>query len=232
MRVCFYFFMRYNSHDMKLESNGILIDLRPIGERDSIARVFTSEFGVMCGVMRAAQIARKNKPLVGQVGCATWNARLDSQLGTFHWESEKNLAVELMRSQKLLAMMNSAFALITVLLPEREQYPTLYSATVDLMRNLGVGKNVDAYLEWETELLRDLGYGLDLSSCAACGTRDNLVYVSPRTGRAVCAKCGAPYDDKMYRLPLNLDITRLFIERICMAQGTDLPIARKRLISE
>ena len=53
---------------MKLESNGILIDLRPFGERDMVARIFTADFGVLCGMMRGAQIARKNKPLIGQIG--------------------------------------------------------------------------------------------------------------------------------------------------------------------
>ena len=60
---------------MKLESNGILIDLRPFGERDMVARIFTADFGVLCGMMRGAQIARKNKPLIGQIGAVAWNAR-------------------------------------------------------------------------------------------------------------------------------------------------------------
>ena len=76
---------------MKLESIGILIALRPLGERDSLAHIFTYDYGVIAGMMRGAQVAKKNKPLIGQVGLMTWNARLDSQLGTFHWESEKNL---------------------------------------------------------------------------------------------------------------------------------------------
>lgn len=74
---------------MNLESSGILISLRPLGETDSVARVFTSEYGVLCGMMRGAQRTRKNRPLVGQVGTASWNARLDSQLGVFHWDAEK-----------------------------------------------------------------------------------------------------------------------------------------------
>ena len=70
---------------MKLESNGILIGLRPLNERDAIAHIFTQDYGVVVGVLRGAIVAKKNKPLLGQYGHMVWNARLDSQLGTFHW---------------------------------------------------------------------------------------------------------------------------------------------------
>ncbi len=76
---------------MKLESNGILIGLRPFNERDAIARVFTRDFGVLVGMMRGANVAKKNRPLVGQVGAATWNARLDSHLGIFNYYNNSHL---------------------------------------------------------------------------------------------------------------------------------------------
>ena len=107
---------------MKLESVGILISMRPMGERDSVARIFTRDFGVMCGVLRGAAVARTNRPLVGQIGAAAWNARLASQLGTFHWESSRNMAAPIMMSGVRLALLNSAFDLVATLLPEREAY--------------------------------------------------------------------------------------------------------------
>lgn len=214
---------------MKLESVGILINMRPIGERDSIARIFTPDFGVICGVMRAAQIAKKNRPLVGQFGTMTWNARLDTQLGTFHWEPERNMASALMTSPHALGMMNSAFALVSTMLPERERYPHMYNATIALMDKLSTTNATHAYLDWETKLLREMGYGLNLSACSGCGTHENLEYISPRTGRAVCATCGAPYATRLYKMPLNLDITRKFIEHICMSQGAEIPLARRML---
>lgn len=216
---------------MKLESVGILINIRPIGERDSVARIFTPDFGVICGVMRAAQIAKKNRPLVGQFGTMTWNARLDTQLGTFHWEPEKNMASALMTSPHALGMMNSAFALVSTMLPERERYPHMYNATIALMDKLSTTNATHAYLDWETELLREMGYGLNLSACSGCGTHENLEYISPRTGRAVCATCGAPYANKLYKMPLDLDITRKFIEHICVSQGAEIPLARRLLTS-
>mgnify|MGYP001776425722 CR=1 FL=1 len=214
---------------MKLESNGILIALRPLGERDSIARIFTPDFGLMCGMMRGAQVARKNRPLVGQFGVVAWNARLDSQLGVFHWDAEKNMAAVLMMSHERLGYMNSAFALIAAMVPEREQYRELYNETLDLLLNLTNDNPHDAYLQWEIMLLRELGYALNLNTCSGCGTHADLEYLSPRTGRAVCKNCAVPYIGRLYELPINLDITRAFLERVCVAQGIDLPPARKML---
>jgi len=214
---------------MKLESDGILIGLRPLGERDSIALVFTREFGLMRGVMRAAQIAKKNRPLVGQVGAAAWNARLDSQLGAFHWEAEKNLAAPLMMDRARLGIMNSAFALIGAMLPERECYRMLYSQTHEMLRAVGAGGGAAAYLAWEINLLRELGYALDLSRCSGCGATTDLCYLSPRTGRAVCRECGAPYSDRLYHMPVGLDTTMHFVANACAQQGIDIPAARKYL---
>ena len=213
---------------MQIESVGILINIQPFSERDAIAHIFTRDNGVLVGLLKAANVARKNKPLVGQVGAVSWNARLDSQLGVFHWESEKNLAVPLMMNNDLLKIMNSVFALIYTLIPERESYENLYGRTVDFLQNLvGAQNPFDLYLNWEIGLLKDLGYALDLTRCSGCGKSSDLVYLSPKTGRAVCADCGAPYEDKLYKLPLSLSITKRFIVGICNMQNVDVPTARK-----
>ena len=80
---------------MKLESTGILISLRAFNERDAIAQIFSQDFGVVVGMLRGANIAKKNKPLLGQYGHMVWNARLDSQLGAFHWEAERNMSASI-----------------------------------------------------------------------------------------------------------------------------------------
>ena len=121
---------------MKLESNGILIGLRPFNERDAIAQIFSQDFGVVVGMLRGANIAKKNKPLLGQYGHMVWNARLDSQLGTMHWDIEKNLSVALLMSPDKLSCMNAGFELLVTLLPERQAYQELYEETIRLMFGL------------------------------------------------------------------------------------------------
>ena len=215
---------------MKLETVGILIDIKPLSERDSLARIFTRDYGVMIGVMRGAVIAKKNRPLIGQVGAVSWNARLDSQLGVFHWEASRNMAALIMADFSRLAMMNAAFALIGALLPERERYDRLYNQTVEFINILsGCRDVVGEYLGWEINFLREIGYALDLSACAGCGVRTGLDYLSPRTCRAVCAACGAPYADKLYPLPMTLGVSARLIEHVCVAQGASMPAARRML---
>ena len=210
---------------MKLESNGIIISLRPFGERDAVAHIFTENHGVLSGMLRGAGANSKNKPMVGQMGAVVWNARLDSQLGVFHFEAQKNLAIAAMMDSSKLAYMNSMFALIETLLPEREAYPNLYNATLKTLTDI----NADSYLQWELCLLRDLGYALDLSHCSGCGRADNLIYLSPRTGRAVCGDCGEPYVDKLFKLPINLHTTLRFLENVCRQQDVVMPQFRNFL---
>ena len=215
--------------EMKLESDGILIGLRPLNERDSVARIFTRENGMLSGLMRGAVVAKKNKPLVGQVGAASWNARLDSQLGAFHWEASENIGAQLMMNMRSLSFMNSAFALLATLLPEREQFVHLYDSTINMLRNMVAGDSETIYMNWEIGLLRDLGFALDLSHCSGCGRVDNLHYLSPKTGRAVCDDCAAPYINRLYKLPVNLGVTLQFISGACTQMGVDIPMARTLL---
>lgn len=218
----------YNFPQMKIETVGILISLRPFNERDCVARIFTPDNGVLVGMMRGGAVAKKNRPMVGQYGAVSWGARLDSQLGVFHWEVEKNPAGAIMLNSRSLLAMNAAFEILAALLPEREAYPNLYAQTLGLLQRLSVA-DCSAYIEWEIALLRELGYALDLSSCAGCGVDENLAYVSPRTGRAVCDRCAVPYRDKLYKLPLNITVTGLFLESVCVGQGVQFPLGRKML---
>lgn len=212
---------------MKFESDGILIGVKPFGERDVIAKFFSRDCGMLCGMIKAGAKNKKNPPLVGCAGHAVWTARLDSQLGALHWEIGKNLTIKFLSNPESLSFMNSAFALLDVLIPEREIYTQLYDDTFHLLCKLGGNSDKDEYLKWETNLLAHLGYAVDLSHCSGCGGTNNLNFLSPRTARAVCDKCAQPYLDKLYRLPMTLNITMRFLENICAQQGTELPYFRK-----
>ncbi len=213
--------MWHNAH-MKLETDGLIVSIRPFNERDAVAHIFTENYGVLSGMLRGAVVA-KNKPMVGQMGVVVWGARLDSQLGVFHFEAQKNLSLLAMVDANKLKYLNSMFSLIETLLPEREAYTNLYNATLKTLADI----NAESYLQWELNLLRDLGYALDLSKCSGCGRADNLIYLSPRTGRAVCGTCGAPYKDKLFRLPINLQTTLRFLESVC--RGLDVAVPDYRI---
>ena len=202
---------------MNLESAGIIIELRPFGDHDFIGRVFTDGHGVLCGIFKAGRIA-KTKPLVGQMGRVAWTARLDDQLGAFHFENEKNLVAAFFKDGEKLKYANACFDLLSKLLPEREKYEKLFSETVKMLADPAP----ETYLEWELTLLSELGYGLALDRCGNCGAKDGLEYISPKTGRAICGACGADFKDRLFDMPPDLAATKYFLERI-----QDIPAARK-----
>lgn len=217
---------------MTLESVGILIALRPFDERNIVAHIFTREHGIIAGMIRGGITARINKPLVGQIGNMSWNARLDSALGVFHWEPEKNLAAPVMANANALQYMNAAFDLICAMLPERENYANMYDATLNMLTALPLTDPNDAYLNWEIKLIGALGYAFDLTHCSGCGRTENLHYISPKTARAVCDDCAAPYISRLYKMPLGLDTTFAFLAKICNDMGAKLPISRKMLMTQ
>ncbi|MGB3313088.1 MAG: DNA repair protein RecO, partial [Albidovulum sp.] len=134
----------------------------------------------------------------------TWRGRLEDHLGTF--------AVEPLRSRTgvlgdrlALAGLNAVCALLRFALPEREAHPEIYAATIVLLDALGQDPDwVLIYLRWELMLLEELGYGLDLSRCAVTGTRDDLAYVSPKSGRAVARDAAGEWADRLLPLPVCL----------------------------
>lgn len=88
------------------------------------------------------------------------------------------------------------------LLPERHAYPRLFNALTVVLDHLEASDAAAALLvRFELEVLRDLGIGLDLSSCAATGSNEDLAYVSPKSARAVCREAGTPYHDRLLPLP-------------------------------
>lgn len=214
---------------MKLESSGILLQIKKFAEHDAILHVFTYDYGLVVGLLHGGGKSGKKVPLIGQVGQISWNARLETQLGVLHWEAEQNLAVPVMQNTTLLSIFNSVIDLLLVLLPEREKNMILYNATFDLLNSIAdktFDMALELYLQWELVLLYSVGYALDLTHCAGCDTTMNLCYLSPKTGHAVCSNCAKPYVDKLYKLPVNLMMTLNFLEIVCAQQDISVPASR------
>jgi DNA repair protein RecO (recombination protein O) len=110
-----------------------------------------------------------------------------------------------MADRAALATLGAMAALIAATLPERAAHPALYARSLDLLGALGTAPDWPArYAAWELALLAELGFGLDLSRCAAPGTTEDLAWVSPKTGRAVSRSAGAPWADRLLPLPAFL----------------------------
>ena len=235
---------------MDWSAQGFVISVRPHGETSAIVNVFTREQGRHAGLVRGGR-SRRMRPILqaGNRVHIDWQARLSEHLGHFVIEAVDARAAIIMQDRRALAALNSISALLMEALPEREVHHGLFQVYEILLDNMDDEAVWPAlYVRFEVALLQALGYGLDLDSCAATGSKDNLTHVSPRSGRAVCEEAAQPYIDKLYRLPgfLNgnaqindtdiadgLSLSGYFLEsRIFHAMNKPMPDARIRFVEE
>src|SRR5271165_559940 len=174
---------------MEWEAPGIVLDVRPHGEGDAVATLMTEAHGAHRGLARGG--AARSRAATWQTGNlvqARWVARLSDQLGSLTGELVHPGAALAMDDPLALALLTAACAVAEGALPEREPHPRVFHGLLQFIARLSQGPVMLAELvRWETLLLADLGYGLDLTACAVTGAAVGLAYVSPRTGRAVTA---------------------------------------------
>ena len=235
---------------MEWRGAGILLTVRRHGESSAIIDVFTPDHGRHAGVVRGGT-SRKLAPSLqpgAQLDLA-WRARLEDHIGTFAVEPLRSRAALVMGNRLALAGLNAVTGLLAFCLPERAAYPALYLRTEQLLDLLGQDDVWPlAYLRWEVALLEEMGFGLDLTSCAATGATEGLIYVSPKSGRAVSAEGAGDWADRLLPLPpvlrgegvapdaevaQALRTTGYFLEdRLAPAMGArPLPEARARFVA-
>lgn len=231
------------------QDEAALLATRPFGETSVIIEVFSAAHGRHAGVVRGGA-SRKVAPILqpGAQLSVSWKARLESHLGSFTVEPIRSRAAAAMGDRLALAGLNAVCGLLAMVLPEREAHPPLYDRTIALLDLLGQSDVWPlAYLRWEQALLEEMGFGLDLSACAVRGVNEELVYVSPKSGRAVSRQAAGEWADRMLPLPevlagkgdasnaqivIALGTTGHFIEnRLFRSLGErPMPVARARLI--
>lgn len=188
---------------MDWRDEGFLISARRHGESAAIVEVFTAEHGRHAGVVRGGG-SRRMAPVLQPGGrfSLEWSARLEDHIGTFRVDPIRAQTARIMADPAALAALGSVVALIGAALPERASHPALYARSLDLIEALGGPPDWPVrYALWELALLGELGFGLDLERCAATGGTEDLVYVSPRSGRAVSRAGGADWKERLLPLP-------------------------------
>lgn len=188
---------------MEWRDQGTVLTVRPHGESAAIVELFTAAHGRHAGVVRGGA-GRRMAPVLqpGALLDVTWRARLEEHIGSFTVEPLRGRAAALMSDRAALAGLNAVCALLSFSLPEREPHTGLYDRTETLLDLLAHGDAWPlAYLRWELALLEELGFGLDLNRCAVTGSRDDLVFVSPKTGRAVSRGGAGDWADRLLPLP-------------------------------
>ncbi|MCJ2084011.1 DNA repair protein RecO [Methylobacterium sp. J-090] len=187
---------------MQWTDDGLVLGLRRQGETSVVLELMTAAHGRHLGLVHGGR-SRRMQPVLqpGNRVQATWRARLDDSLGAFAVEPLESVAARLMGSGLALHGISHLASLLR-LLPERDPHPELYAAArilIDHLHDPDIAPPL--MVRFELAILAELGFGLDLSACAATGGNDALIYVSPRSGRAVSASAGEPYRDKLLALP-------------------------------
>ncbi|MGE0501374.1 MAG: DNA repair protein RecO [Rhizobiaceae bacterium] len=190
---------------MEWRDEGIVLGTRKHGETSAILEVMTRGHGRHLGLVRGGR-SRKLQPVLqaGNRVDVLWRARLDEHLGVFQVEPvELNAARLFDRAVSVYALQTLAAHLR--LLPERDPHGGLFEALAVTLQHLeDTASAAELVVRFELMVLEELGFGLDLARCAATGARDNLAFVSPKTGRAVSRDAGEPWADRMLVLPAFL----------------------------
>ena len=232
---------------MQWTGEGLIIGVRRHGETSVIAEVMVVGRGRHLGLVRGGRSAKLAATLQpGNSVQLTWRARLEDHLGTF--------AVELLeaRAANLIASRTRLYACQLLcdhlrLLPERDPHDLLTQLALQALDYEDAGRLAEALAQFELTLLDELGFGLDLSSCAATGTISDLTHVSPKSGRAVSRAAAEPYRDRLLALPGFLKgrgsvqpgdiraafrLTAHFLDmHVWTARGIDRPTVRDALMA-
>ncbi len=187
----------------------LILDVTKFGDSDAIVQLFTPVHGLCRGVVKRGFSPKSRGDLQpATLVQATWKARLAEHMGNVTLEGAHGFAARVMHDPLRLAAVGGVTGLLGSCLAERDPHAELYHGTVDFLKHVAAGVEpliwLTEYVRLEMALLEQSGFGLDLSECAATGSREELVYVSPKSGRAVCRAAGAAYHDRMLALPAFL----------------------------
>jgi DNA repair protein RecO (recombination protein O) len=235
---------------MRSETQAIVCGLRGHGEHGGVVRLMTPDHGLVGAYVRGAR-GKQMRPVLmpGNLVHVRLSARTEAQL--------PQAAVELVHSRGPMlseplpaAAIEWATVLTAAALPEGQPYPPLYEALAGLLDAIEAAPSAvgwgAAMVRYELLLLAELGFGLDLDRCAVSGSNDDLVAVSPKSGRAVSAAEAEPYAGKLLPLPRfvreggqaswkeiadGLDLTGHFLARDVMtSHSRPITEARDRLV--
>jgi len=234
---------------MQWTDDGIVLSTRKHGETSMIVSILTRDHGRHIGLVRGGSGKRARgiyQP--GNAVSSHWKARLPEHLGAYECELTKANAADLLNDPLRLAALSAACAVADAALPEREPHAPVFEGMAILLDSIHAGSSwPSVFVKWELGLLRELGFGLDLSRCAATGRSEELAYVSPKSGRAVSIAAAEPYLDVLLPLPgflltegaagngeevqQGLRLSGYFLSRHVFAHhGNKSPQARERMV--
>jgi len=187
---------------MEWTSEGVIVSVRKYGENSVIIDTLTPTHGRHLGVVRGGASRKMAATLQpGSQVKLEWRARLEEHLGNFRVEQLESRS-DMFDDRLRLAALSSICSIVTFSFPERMPVAELYNSTLNLMDTLNTGGDwKPLYALWELQVLEEMGFGLDLTSCAVTNVTQDLIYVSPKSGRAVSRKAAGEWMERLLPLP-------------------------------
>lgn len=217
---------------MHWSDQAVILSVHKFSEHSAVVKVFSEERGIFAGTVRGA-FSRKNRATyeAGNMVSADWSARLPEHLGTLRCELLQPIPAFFMGELGKLLALQSAAVLIHKCLAERDPHPILYRAFWGLLQEMKFGGPwLESYVKLELTLLQEAGFRLELEHCAVGSHPDNLAYVSPRSGKAVCYKAGEPYKERLLPLPEFLQNDNSMIRLFNHSQNSQYESSENRSI--
>ncbi len=232
---------------MQINDEGIIINKKKYRESSLLITFFSLNHGINSGLVKGVLKKDFGTYEIGNKVYIKSTFRLDDQLWNCRFELIKNNSVNYFDDQNRLNTLLTVCSIIDLSLPRNNPYVVIYNKTVDLIEDLLSDEWVIKYIYWELFLLSELGYGLDLEKCVVSGKKKNLIYISPKSGKAVSEEEGKKYKDKLFKLPKflikrnvkpNEDslkqallLSGFFIDKFLRKNNKKMPFYRKKILT-
>lgn len=188
---------------MHIEDFAIVIELSEFQEKSLIANCFSREHGMIKGFIKSKKSAAQVS--VGSIVKVIYKARLQSHLGSMQIENVQNFASMIAFNRGKICLLQSAIALMSKVVIDMDAHETLFDSLLVFLKALTYEENMllilKQYVLLELEMLASCGYGLDLEKCVVTESKEDLYYISPKSGCAVSKAAGSPYHNKLFKMP-------------------------------
>lgn len=212
---------------IELHDQAVILRVDPFKEHDALVSAFSQQYGLLHGVVRYGLTSKQRGIYcVGNRIDVEWTARLEEHMGNLSGELITPSGAVILSHRERCYALQSLAALVMLAFEARDPHPQMYaslSLTIDALCYTSNWQG--AYAQFELILLRETGFGLGLEACVVCGSPQHLVYVSPKSGCAVCKDHGAPYRDKCFALPALLAAHELSEEAAAIASADEVRAA-------
>ena len=232
---------------MQINDEGIIIKKRKYRESSLLVTFFSLNHGINSGLVKGVLKKDFGTYEIGNKVYIKSSFRLSDQLWNCKFELIKNNSVTYFDNKNKLSTLLTICSIIDLSLPKNNPQINIYKRTVDLIEDLITKDWILKYIFWEIFLLAELGYGLDLEKCVVSGVKENLIYISPKSGKAVSKNEGEKYKKKLFNLPkflINKNVkptndslkqaillTGFFIDKFLKKNNKKLPFYRKNILT-